>query len=273
MVFDDGQKPADREEFNEDLYTGYSDPDYFLAHILSYLECPPHLRKLLFSMHLDFRLAGTLPSLDMPHHLRRDDRCQYREGVTVSKSETKPGQTFINTGLAQQVYIEDAVPASTRVTVKFSGVPDTPKGALKAEVVDPNAPREEAGYYWGYQVRSAKSLSAVLTESPFEEGYDLTFGTSERGIPVEDLTSSSADRKEVPEFKHMLIVLGGLAGLEVAVKADTDLQKMDVKTPEALFDFWVNLIPGQGSRTVRTEEALWLALMGLKSVVKEKGIR
>ena len=71
----------------------------------------------------------------------------------------------------------------------------------------------------------------------------------------------------------MLIVLGGVAGLEVAVKADEELQKLNVKTPEALFDFWVNLVPRQGSRTIRTEEAVWLALMGLNGIVKEKGIK
>ena len=280
MVFDDGQNPSNREEFNAEQYTGYSDPGYFLAHILSYLECPPHLRKLLFPMHPDFRLAGVLPSLDIPHHLRRNECCQYREGVTVSNNERTPRkkkdctQTSVNTGLANYVYIEETVPASTRVTVKFSESAHTNSDTIEAEVVDPNAPREEAGYYWGYQVRSASSLSAVLTESPFEEGYDLTVGTSERGVPIDDLTLlSSPSSKEVPEFNHMLIVVGGVAGLEVAVKADAELQKMNVKTPEALFDFWVNLVPGQGSRTIRTEEAVWLALMGLKGTVKEKGIK
>jgi predicted SPOUT superfamily RNA methylase MTH1 len=33
----------------------------------------------------------------------------------------------------------------------------------------------------------------------------------------------------------------------------------------------VNVCPGQGSRTIRTEEAVWLALMGIKDVVMRKG--
>jgi len=37
------------------------------------------------------------------------------------------------------------------------------------------------GIFWGYQTRIADSISAVFTESPFEQGYDLTIGTSERG--------------------------------------------------------------------------------------------
>lgn len=32
-------------------------------------------------MHPDLRLAGLLPPLDLPHHLRREDASVYREGV------------------------------------------------------------------------------------------------------------------------------------------------------------------------------------------------
>src|SRR5436305_6986544 len=71
---------------DEDSYTGISDPDHFLMHLLSYLETPPFLRKYLFPIHPNLRTAGTLPSLDMPHHMRADDWCQYREGVTVESS-------------------------------------------------------------------------------------------------------------------------------------------------------------------------------------------
>ena len=236
-------------------------------------------------MHPDLRLAGSLPSLDMPHHLRKEQWCQYREGVTIEEIPRKqnrntPGilqemHTLVQTGLESSVFVEGPIPANQRITIKFEVGNEEVRGKLiEAEAVDPSAPREEDGYYWGYQVRSAGSLSAVLTESPYEEGYDLTFGTSERGMPVDDLTSPSATKgKVIPEFNHMLIVLGGVAGLEVAVKADEELQKMDVNTPEALFDFWVNLVPGQGSRTIRTEEATWLALMGLKGVVDAKGMK
>ena len=35
---------------------------------------------------------------------------------------------------------------------------------------------------------------------------------------------------------------------------------------EKLFDHWVNLLPGQGSRTIRTEEAVWLGLTGLRGL-------
>lgn len=297
VLFDDGQVTQDAETHNtipstqergkgNNSYSGYTDPNYFLAHILSYLETPPNLRKDLFPLHPDFRLAGTLPSLDMPHHLRMHDWCQYREGVTKLEIphrkerkiwRTPPGHTYIETGLRTRVFISAVIRPETRVTVKFKDEEkpeEIPRNELLAEAVAPSAPREEAGYYWGYSVRSASCLSAVLTECPFDGGYDLTIGTSERGVPVSSLDSTKKSKSHlIPEFAHMMIIFGGVAGLEVAVKADKELEGLGVKSPEALFDHWVNLCTGQGSRTIRTEEAVWLGLMGLRNVVLRKGKR
>ena len=60
-------------------------------------------------------------------------------------------------------------------------------------MVAASAPREQLGLYWGYQVRLARNLGEVFTDSPYEEGYDLTIGTSERGDSVEDV--------EIPTFR------------------------------------------------------------------------
>ncbi|KAL8725255.1 MAG: hypothetical protein Q9181_006480 [Wetmoreana brouardii] len=293
VVFHDGhgkQRVDDGKlhQNGDDGFTGYSDPDYFLMHILSYLETPPFLRKHLFPIHPDLRLAGSLPSLDMPHHLRRDEWCQYRDGVTnerpaVEQSHKKKHKqdnaqsgesSVVDVGLPQKVLIPTIIPPKSRVTVIMPDDPSmltTEKGPIAASAVAPSEPREKAGYYWGYNVREASALSAVFTECTYPGGYDLTFGTSERGSPITDLTKPSSDGNSVPQFNHMLIVFGGVAGLEVAVQADEELWKMGVKEPQELFDYWANLCPGQGSRTIRTEEAVWLGLMGLREVVVSKG--
>lgn len=305
VIFDDGDGPAtttsreesrvgiteswkQQQQHDKTTYTGYTDPIYFLTHILSYLECPPHLRRRLFDIHQDLRFAGSLPSLDMPHHLRKYEWCQYREGVTEApktnrKSSVSSTTTPVHTGLTRDVYVMGEITANSRITVKFKDKevlsPEIRESSdpLVAETVKSSAPREEAGYYWGYSVRSAPSLSAVLTECPFDGGYDVTFGTSERGESLTDLISQAfrpmPRERAIPNFAHMMIVLGGVAGLEPAVRADATLRKMKVSRPEELFDYWVNVLPGQGSRTIRTEEALWLALMGLRGVVQEKGIK
>jgi predicted SPOUT superfamily RNA methylase MTH1 len=51
------------------------------------------------------------------------------------------------------------------------------------------------------------------------------------------------------------------------VKNDAELQKLGVVEAKDVFDRWVNVCPGQGSRTIRTEEAVWIGLMGLRRVV------
>lgn len=50
--------------------------------------------------------------------------------------------------------------------------------------------------------------------------------------------------------RHMLVVFGGLQGLEASLDADENLNVTD---PSVLFDLYLNSCPGQGSRTIRTE--------------------
>ena len=45
-------------------------------------------------------------------------------------------------------------------------------------------------------------------------------------------------------------MFGGLEGLESSLDADPSLQ---VEDPSLLFDHYINVCPGQGSRTIRTE--------------------
>ena len=282
--------------------TAYSDPSHYLAHVLSYLETPPHLRKRIFPMHPNLRTAGVLPSLDMPHHLRQNEWCDYRDGVMISSRGGNNGRqrkekggkhvenaTVVDTGLPQKVTIRNAeLSEGTRVTVRLSsqqGLDVDAGKEVEAELVNPSVPREEAGYYWGYSVRRCSSLSSVFTECPFDGGYDLSFGTSERGVPISDILDRRQNKGDddigkfggansagtLPDYKHLLLVFGGVAGLEIAVRNDRQLRDMSIRPvdTEKLFDYWVNLLPGQGSRTIRTEEAVWIGLTGLTNLVEK----
>jgi predicted SPOUT superfamily RNA methylase MTH1 len=196
-----------------------------------------------------------------------------------SNGTSEPESTAVDVGFQVPVMIPVAVPPNTRVTVKFPSprappnfpYPRNPQGVepLTAEAVDPAEPREEGGYYWGYTVRQAPSLSAVFTECVFENGYDVSIGTSERGIPLSHLipgNQPSLQPKQLPKkYDHALVVLGGVAGLEAAAAADKDLVEKGIGggNVSELFDFWVNACPGQGSRTIRTEEATWVVLSQL----------
>ncbi len=218
----------------------------------------------------DLELVGKLPELDLPHHLESSEWGVYREGVTLP--DQNEGGTLIEAGLGIPVLVKFQtpllVPKNTRVTLKFG--PD-PKRELKekviiADAIHPDLPREEGGYYWGYNVRKAESFSNIFTESPYKGGYDMTIGTSERGVDIETLYSGN-EQQRVKNFKHLLIVFGGELGLEVAVQKDKEFERLGVEDSKDVFDRWVNILPGQGSRNIQTEEALWIGLSGLRRII------
>ena len=271
IIFDDGR--AQTREPEEGGYTAFADPNFFLYHVLSYLETPPHLRRALFPMHPDLRTAGSLPSLDMPHHLRSDGICPYREGIAIrpANSPTGLGGTKVDCGLPQHVFLPVELEPNTRITVKLSAQTEESAGdSAKGEAVSPETPREEAGFYWGYNVRQASSLSKVFTECPYDGGYDLSVGTSERGVPVSSLMKSNSRHRIEPTWQHLVVVFGGLAGLEAALAFDRELLATGVNDVAEVFDYWVNLVPGQGSRTIRSEEAVWVGLTALRPLVESR---
>ena len=92
----------------------------------------------------------------------------------------------------------------------------------------------------------------------------MTVGTSERGSSVDDCILKKEESKK---FKHLLIVFGGVKGLEAALKQDQDLSEID--DPSGLFDIYLNTCPKQGSRTIRTEEAILLSLVALRPKIEE----
>jgi predicted SPOUT superfamily RNA methylase MTH1 len=165
-----------------------------------------------------------------------------------------------------------------RTTIRFASPTPPPSwphltqadcAALRASACANSLPREEAGYYWGYTVRRASSLSAVFTESEHTAGYDFTLGTSERGVPIHSIlprNGAPTHRQVLPAFRHALLVFGGVAGIEAAVAGDPELVARGLGKASAgeLFDAWVNLVPGQGSRTIRTEEAVEFGLCAVK---------
>lgn len=280
----------------------WQNPDQFLYHLLSFAECPPHLRYdpqdphlSVFKEHQNLRWTGNLPSMDMPHHLRSHEWCRYREGVVLGpapvpsrfKSNKGGKYAYVKCGLPYPIIIPapEGMPIdpALRTTVRFASA-SPPKSwprlsqseceALEVKACAASAPREEAGYYWGYTVRRATSLSAVFSECEFPDGYDYSIGTSERGVNVHSIlptstlskSRSESDVKAPDSFKHLLIVFGGVAGIEPAVANDPELvaKGLGKGTAHQLFDAWVNLVPGQGSRTIRTEEAVEFGLCALK---------
>ncbi|KAK3944039.1 putative RNA methyltransferase [Diplogelasinospora grovesii] len=259
VIFDDSPVESRASNADPESYTGDTDPAHFLEHLITYLETPPFMRKTLFPLHPNLRSQGLLPNLEMPHHPHKDEWLPYREGLTLEGRPKQGKGTTVDIGMAETVAIAETIPPRTRLTLKM---PDGPRGT--PEPVHPATPRTEGGYFWGYSVRAAPSLSGVFTQSAYEGGYDLSIGTSERGLPVS--RAFPADRNV--DFKHLLIVFGGPRGLEYAAMNDPELSEMSIsgsRTRE-LFDQWVNVLPNQGSRGIRTDEAMLIALTALRGL-------
>ncbi|GBF98374.1 hypothetical protein Rsub_10769 [Raphidocelis subcapitata] len=244
----------------------------FLARVCQYLETPQYLRKALVPMHPDLRLAGLLPPLDAPHHLRASEWQPFREGI-VLKSEAGLG-SFVDVGLDRTALVEGpALAPGARVTLRLGAaarvkfVASYGESMLLGEVVPPSAPREEAGLYWGYTVRLAKGLSGLLREAPFEGGYDLKVGTSEHGQVV------LPGNLELPRFRHLLVAFGGPEGLEHCAANDKRLSQKSASPAAELFDAYLNTCPGQGSRTIRTEEAVLISMGFMQTAVARFGER
>ena len=251
------------------------DPVTFLARILQYLETPQYLRKALFPVHPDLKFAGMLHPLDTPHHMRESEWSRYREGVVVDPTTRgkrfKPGKSLVDVGLKKLAIVSRGIQPGTRLTVDLGANHAKPgkKGYIAAPC-PPSAPRERHGTYWGYSLRIAEGLKGVLDNdaSPFKDdgGYDLVIGTSERGDVCVD-----EEEFAVPSFKHLLLVFGGPLGIEESVEADPAITLDKVKS-STLFDMWLNTCPIQGSRTIRSEEALFISLAALRPFLEKNKV-
>ena len=247
VVLDDGPKHA-----GSDVNRAAA----LLAKILQYQETPQYLRKALIPMHELYRYCGMLAPLDAPHHLRATEWFEYREGVVTNQES---GQSVCDIGLDVPALVGTIVPHNTRVTL-FVGktrhtVVEGGREYIKASVVNPLDVKRTTGRYWGYNVRVARSIEELFKKGPFG-GYDLTIGTSERGEVTECCSLTLTD------YQHALIVIGGPSGLEYLLQNDPCREQH--ASPATLFDRYLNVCPNQGSRTIRTEEAVLLCLMYLK---------
>ncbi|ODQ50486.1 DUF171-domain-containing protein, partial [Saitoella complicata NRRL Y-17804] len=261
LAFDDTNIDHEREGQG-----GRETPGVFLARMLQWLETPSYMRKLLFPMDHALRFAGLLPALEMPHHLRLEEDSPYREGLTIEPSVEFPapqnGGTLVDAGLRRKVVIGRKIKPGVRVTLQMKRVKGgRDKQYIEADVVPPSAPREKMGLYWGYGVRMATSISGVFTESAFADGYDLTIGFSSVSSSTTPLSSISPSSEKLADkqFEHLLLVFGGMGGVEAAVDADPELGLSGDDCGE-LFDLWVDPVPGMGVRGVRAEEVLGVGL-------------
>ncbi len=85
-------------------------------------------------------------------------------------------------------------------------------------------------------------------------------GTSEHGEATPPCTLC------LPKFAHALIVFGGPQGLEACLGRDP--LRARYSTPAQIFHRYLNTCADQGSRTIRTEEAVLISLAFLQPAIE-----
>jgi predicted SPOUT superfamily RNA methylase MTH1 len=215
-----------------------------IALILAYLETPQYLRKRFFKLNPRLHYAGILPPLRTSHHpLNRKAKKlmtgEYREGVTMSK--TIEG-VLVDIGVERPALIRETQWAlGKRLTLQIVKADER----IEAQAVS----RDEVPGYWGYTVTIEKHSLRSLVENG---KFDLTIATSKIGTRFMDVAGEIAEKWKKAEYT--LVAFGAPArGLHEIVREEgADLND--------IMDFIVNMVPEQGTETVRTEEALFASL-------------
>jgi len=257
-----GQIARAASVFRADRIVIYRDPDLdeteLIERILNYAETPQYLRKRLFPLAGDLRYAGTIPPLRTPHHpdAEKIEIGDIRVGVVVRVHENG---SWADIGSKRSAFLNVSMQKGERVNVRV-----TSNKPLKAVPVDD----DEIAGYWGYSVARAGSLSGALTLTPTPPptpAHGLRIATSRYGesIDADLLRKIGAESGS----EDVLVVFGaphkGIS--EIMDEEKREGKEKREKSFIAEFDYTLNVLPDQGTATVRLEEAVvaTLAILNL----------
>ncbi len=225
------------------VYPDKPDESLLMKYILGYMETPQYLRKYLFRMRPELRYAGTLPPLRTMHHPVESTVAQLklgeaREGVVTDI--TSEG-ILVDIGVDKPLEVRGRGPSKgSRVTVRvLEKQPLTGRAIKKSQLKD----------YWGYDLRGSRSRLGELTLSP---EWDLTIATSRLGEAVGGRWSELSSRWL--EGGKTLVAFGSHK------EGVHEIVRKEGRRAEECFQYILNMVPSQGTETVRTEEAVHATL-------------
>lgn len=207
--------------------------------MLTYIETPQYLRKLMFKVDPDLQYAGTLPPLRSPNHPNKQDPSPglLREGMVIQSGLP----SMVEAGFAKPIRVNSGLPVSSRVTIRLTKISPNPEG----EILDPSG----LTIYWGFRVaRGHVSLQEMVRSKKF----DLAISTSRNGTDIRQVMLDL--KKKWNSSNRPLVVFGSP---DEGVPEMLARFKMNISET---MDYNLNTIPRQGVETVRTEEALWGSL-------------
>lgn len=227
------------------IYPDQPDESPLIKLVLGYVETPQYLRKYLYKVRPELQFVGALPPLRTPHHQLESHLSalkvgEYREGVLIDQE----GVNVVDVGVEKPIRLTGRSPSpGSRVTARVVQTEPEPVAEM--------AKRAENPAYWGFEIQSTKRTLGELAMGGF---YDLTIATSRTG----DLITGRFDdlRERLVAARNILVAFGSpRAGIP-------ELLRREGRNIGA-FQFTLNTIPGQGTETVRTDEAIFASLAAL----------
>ncbi len=199
------------------------DESKFISDILRYMETPQYLRKDLIPIKSSLKFAGVLPPLQIPSHKPKHVKIgEIREGLV---KKIKPnGTALVDIGLDTYAILK-STPRKKRITVKVIS-----KEPLIVSEAKPND-------YWGYKVKITE-LSKIVNKN--------TAIITSRKCKYPDI-------EELKKYSNDFILIFGSPEegvFEIAKRIGVKIKNKPC---------W-NLIPDQGVKTVRLEEAIFSSL-------------
>ena len=202
----------------------------FIAEILNYMNTPQYLRKQAFRIRPELKHVGILPPLRTPHHPvnSQPDVGDYRQGFTVKRN--KKG-TYVDIGMDKLAFCKEQLSVKRIFDFKITKI------AKKEVIVTPDKPDD---VYWGYNViSSTKSLkNSLKLIKP-----NLVVETTRYGDYINSIFDEL--KPKLDESKSIAILFGGPYS---SIQEDVSNPNWDL--------FKINTLPGQGTETVRSEEAV-----------------
>jgi predicted SPOUT superfamily RNA methylase MTH1 len=213
--------------------------------IMDYLNTAPYLRRRLYRLVPELRYAGLLPPLNIPTHPERAglDYPHYREGLVISSGS----RSVVEAGLEKPLRLRRRLAQGSRVILRIE-----PRGDGRVSVAARS--RRVVEVYPGFRTAIVEGRLPEIVG-----GYDLRIATSRRGADIREILPAL---REACAGKGRICVAFGASreGLyEVAERQGFRLEEH--------FNYIVNVMPLQGVRTIRTEEAVAYALAILNLVL------
>ncbi|HOI70855.1 MAG TPA: putative RNA uridine N3 methyltransferase [Methanobacterium sp.] len=200
----------------------------FISDVLTYMNTPQYLRKKVFPITKELRYAGILPPLRTPHHPTEEvSQGDYRQGLTIKR--VKKG-TMVDIGADKLALCKEKLSVNKVLSFRVTKL-------AKEILLEPDKPE----VYWGYKTLSTyKNLYESI--DMLKPKPDLVIGTSRDAVSIISILDEAKD--SLKGSKRVAILFGGpYSGLHDLI------DERDV-------DLMVNTVPKQGTKTVRTEEAV-----------------